>query len=309
MALFKIKSTKALPLFEKKFDSVFPKEKNIQNFTEANLQEILNLEFVSTEFNLENFWLDSLAFDPVAKSFVIIEYKKVENFSLMDQGQTYLNLLFGHKAEVILEYNEKLNKNLKRADIDWDQTRVIFIGPKFNTYQKRALNPSLPFELWEVAVYEEGIIEYDPVTPLSSEKMPQKTKTALIGKAASEIKIITFEDHLQRASDKTKDLLMELRQRIFELDNRIQEKPVNNYLGYKLNWYNFVSVHVFKDKLKVYVRKDNFISDKRKQMTKIPESYKWGKTPLWWIDVLSDKTIDYLMPIIKESYENAPDKK
>lgn len=309
MALFKIKSNKVLPLPEKKFDSVFPKEKNIQNFTEANLQQIFNLEFVSTEFNLENFWLDTLAFDTITKSFVIIEYKKLENFSLMDQGQTYLNLLFGHKAEVILEYNEKLSKGLKRADIDWYQTRVIFVGPKFNTYQKRALNPSLPFELWEIAVYEDGIIEYDPVTPLAFEKMPQKTKTALIGKAASEIKTVTFEDHLQKASDRTKELLLEIRQRILELDNRIQEKPVNNYLGYKLNWYNFVSIHVYRDKLKVYVRKDILSFDKNKRMIKIPESYKWGKTPLWWMDILTDRDIDYLMPIIKESYENAPDKK
>jgi hypothetical protein len=93
MALFKtLSGSKLIPVKKTSFESYFKKEKELQNFTENNLNELFGLEFVSTEFNLETFWLDSLAFDPATKAFVIIEYKKVENFSLMDQGQTYLGI-------------------------------------------------------------------------------------------------------------------------------------------------------------------------------------------------------------------------
>lgn len=306
MALFKTNGQKLIPVKDVSFASYFDKEKKLQNFTENNLDELFGLEFVSTEFNLETFWLDSLAFDPDTKAFVIIEYKKVENFSLMDQGQTYLNLVLDHKADVLLEYLEKTKKPFKKNEVDWSQTRVMFIGPRFNTYQKRALSPNLPFELWEVALYEGGLIEYDQVNPTGQNK--NIDKKALSGTAAKEIETFTIEDHLKRATEDVQDIFQKIREQILLLDTRVQEKPVKNYIGYKINWYNFCSIHFYREKLKLHVRKDKLISDKDKRFSKIPSSYEWGKTPLWWIDISSAKDIDYILPAIKESYEVAPDK-
>jgi len=44
--------------------------------TEANLQEIFELDFVKPEFYLYGFRIDTLAFDRESAAFVIIEYKK-----------------------------------------------------------------------------------------------------------------------------------------------------------------------------------------------------------------------------------------
>lgn len=308
MALFKIHDKKLISVKEIGFDSQFKKEKELQTFTENNLQELFGLEFIATEFNIESFWLDSLAFDVNTKSFVIIEYKKVENFSLMDQGQTYLNLVLDHKADVLLEYNNKRGKNLGKNDIDWSQTRVIFIGPKFNTYQKRALSPNLPFELWEVGLYEGGFIEYDQVNPVGGDKKNEKKVTAsLSGTAAKEIVTFTVEDHLKKSITSIQDLFQELREEIFKLDGRVQEKPVGNYIGYKVSWYNFVSVHFYKEKLKITVRKET-LNDPEHKFKKIPTSYAWGKTPLWWVEINSSKDLNYVFPVIKESFDAAPDK-
>lgn len=309
MSLFKISGQKLTPVNEITFASFFDKEKKLQNFTENNLKELFGLEFISTEFNIESFWLDSLSFDPEIRSFVIIEYKKVENFSLMDQGQTYLNLVLDHKADVLLEYFEKTGKALKKSEVDWSQTRVMFIGPKFNTYQKRALSPNLPFELWEVGIYQGDLIEYDQINPVGQDKkIDKKTVTVLSGTAAQEIRTYTLEDHLERTNPNIQELLEELRRKIFELDTKIQEKPVKTYIGYKVNWYNFVSIHVFKDKLKIYVRKNSLDKDIKKLFTKVPESYAWGKTALWWIELTKAGDLDYVLEVIKESYNSAPDK-
>lgn len=306
MALFKINGSKLIPVKETGFDSQFKKEKELQNFTENNLQELFGLEFIATEFNIESFWLDTLAFDPSINTFVIIEYKKIENFSLMDQGQTYLNLVLDHKADVLLEYINKMGKSLKKSDVDWGQTRVLFIGPKFNTYQKRALSPNLPFELWEVEMYAGDIIEYDQINPIGQGK--SEIKKQLIGTAAKEIQTYSFEDHLKRGNESIQELLQKLREQILLIDSVIQEKPVKNYVGYKVNWYNFTTVHVYKEWIKVYVRKETIIADKEKKLAKVPASYEWGKTPLWWMDIKNGKDLDYILPIINESYDAAPDK-
>jgi hypothetical protein len=78
---------------------------------------------------LKQFRIDTLAFDPEAKSFVIIEYKRDKTFSVIDQGYAYLLLMLNNKADFILECNESQHQSLKRTDVDWSQSKVIFVSP------------------------------------------------------------------------------------------------------------------------------------------------------------------------------------
>jgi len=304
MALFKISGNKLTQLSEVKFESYFDKEKKLQNFTEANLEQLFGLEFIATEFNLENFWLDSLAFDSATNSFVIIEYKKVENFSLMDQGQTYLNLVLDHKADVLLKYINVTKKTLDLKDIDWSQTRVIFIGPKFSTYQKRALSPNLPFELWEVALYDGGLIEYDEISPTGGIRKSEKKTVSLSGTAAKEIKTYTIEDHLKNASEKTQDLFQKLREQILLLDPEIKEKPVSWYIGYQLKGYNIASIQIYTQEiLMINVAVENPI-DPEKRLVMAPKSWQgWNKIPFRRFSLKNENDIPYIMKIIEQSYQ------
>jgi len=144
MALFKINKNKVERIKEKSIDL----ERDLQKITENNLEEIFGLKFVSSEMRLNNFRIDTLAFNPEQKSFVIIEYKKDRSFSVVDQGYSYLSLMLNNKADFVLEYNEKTMSSLRRDDIDWNQSRVIFIANSFTVYQQNAINfKDLPFEL------------------------------------------------------------------------------------------------------------------------------------------------------------------
>ena len=57
----------------------FKLEKDIQSMVEANSKEIFDLQFVSTEFHIDSFYLDSVFFDEENKSFVVVEYKKTKS--------------------------------------------------------------------------------------------------------------------------------------------------------------------------------------------------------------------------------------
>jgi hypothetical protein len=88
---------------------------------------LFELDLVKSEFELHGFRIDTLAFDEESRAFVIIEYKKDRNFSVVDQSMAYLNLMLNNKADFILEYNESSNSshNLKREQVDWSQSRII----------------------------------------------------------------------------------------------------------------------------------------------------------------------------------------
>ena len=156
--LFKISQDNKLSQIK---EQPFKLEKEIQNLSEVSLKVIFGLEFVKSEFKLNNFRIDTLAFDVENKSFVVIEYKRDKNFSVIDQGYAYLSLMLNNKADFILEYNENSKKHLKKTDVDWTQSKVIFVSPSFTTYQREAINfKDLPIELWEIARYENNNISF-----------------------------------------------------------------------------------------------------------------------------------------------------
>ena len=62
----------------------FKLEKDIQSLVEQNSREIFDLQFVSTEFHVDNFFLDSVFFDQENKSFVVVEYKKTKSYQALN---------------------------------------------------------------------------------------------------------------------------------------------------------------------------------------------------------------------------------
>jgi RecB family endonuclease NucS len=99
-------------------ENPFKFEKDIQTVVETNLVSLFGLQLVRSEFQLGGLRIDTLAFDKDAQAFIIVEYKKGTNFSVIDQGMSYLGLMLNNKAEFILEYNEHCKGLLKRNDID-----------------------------------------------------------------------------------------------------------------------------------------------------------------------------------------------
>ncbi len=122
-------------------ENPFKLERDIQRIVEENLETLFDLEFVKSEFAIHNFRLDTLAYDRVNKSLVIIEYKRDKNFSVIDQGYAYLSLLLNNKADFILEYYENKTETIRRNDIEWSQSRVLFLAPEFTSYQKESWRP------------------------------------------------------------------------------------------------------------------------------------------------------------------------
>ena len=129
----------------------FKLEKDIQDVVEKNLEQLFSLDFVATEFPIENYRFDTVAFNKDSMSFVIIEYKRGKNESLVDQGYAYLYTLLNRKADFVLLYNDRFSKSCNIKDFDWSQSRIVFVSPQFTDYQKNATSFSkMAFELYEI---------------------------------------------------------------------------------------------------------------------------------------------------------------
>jgi Domain of unknown function (DUF5655) len=196
--------------------------------------------------------LDTLAFDKESGAFVIIEYKKDRNFSVVDQGVAYLNLMLNNRADFILEYNEVFSDQpLKREDVDWSQSRIIFIAPQFTKYQQYALGyRDLAIQLWEVHKYSGGFVAYNEIEPT---EMHLKRKSILsITKnnpdaisVAKEIRVYTEEDVLNNVQQKIKNLYSEFRDVVLNLGSQITVRATKNYITLRRK-VSFMGIHFTK---------------------------------------------------------------
>jgi predicted transport protein len=302
MPIYNIKNKKLIELKTKNFST----ERELQELIDENLNEIFGLEFIRREFGGQGLSIDTIAYDPQTRAPVLIEYKRDVFQSIVDQGMAYLHWLLTHKGDYLIELQKKLGKK----EVDWSQPRVIFIAKRFNIHQIYASGfKNAPFELWRYDLCD-NILLLEPIeTPKSDVSVTSVLKTKEAKQVIRQIKTYTLDDHLKKASDKTKILFAKLQKMIKSLDERIQENPVSWYIGYKIRWFNFVSISIFRDKIRISIRKAKLEKDKEKKFTKAPLLSKWGeKTPVWWIDISKEEDLDYVFEVIKESYEAAPDR-
>lgn len=297
MALYKI--DKKLEYIKEK---PFKLEKEIQELTEQNLKLIFGLDFVKSEFALHNFRIDTLAFDYESNSFVIIEYKRDKNFSVIDQGYAYLSLMLNNKADFILEYNEKQGNQLKRTDVDWTQSRVMFVSPGFTNYQREAINfKDLPIELWEVKQFENDTVSFDQVQKAgaleSINTISKANKT--IAAVGTEIVVYTEEEHLANASDEIVELYQKLKSAISNLDN-FDIKPKKKYIAF-VSGKNIVDIHPQKKALKLWINLAKGELDDSKNLTRdVSATGHWGNGD-YELQIDSDEDLEYILSLIKQS--------
>ena len=205
----------------------FNLEMDIQRLVERNLKTIFGLEFITSEFILDELRIDSLAYDEESSSFVIIEYKRDKNFSVIDQGLAYLATLLKNKAEFILLYNEKTSKSIRKEKVDWSQSRVIFIAPFYTTYQRKAIEfKDFPIELWEIKKYSNNTILFNQVqAPEKGESITKIGQSSEVVRSISrEIVTYTEEYQLEKCDSRIKDVYKELKDLILSLSPEITMK-------------------------------------------------------------------------------------
>lgn len=300
MQLYQTKSNELLELVEQPFRL----EKEIQNLFEQNLSHFTDLEFIKSEFVIKNNRIDTLAFDTESNAFVIIEYKRDRNYSVIDQGVSYLNLMLEYKADFIVEYNESQQKNLKRQDVDWSQSRILFVSPSFTDFQKQSTNfKDLGIELWEIKRYIGGIVSiipYQKTKSAPSIKQVQKVESEDIQKIAKEIVQYDEDYHLADKSDDIKELYEQFRDAILNLTTDLNIKFKKVYIAFEKNKRNLVYFSIQKNQIKIWLNtKFEKINDPKSLMKDVTGIDHYGSGDCE-IKVSDTENLEYILSLIKQ---------
>ena len=305
MDLYRLKNKRLEQLEPEPFNL----EKDIQSLIEENCYEIFNLRFVKTEFSIQNYRIDSLCFDEDNKSFVIVEYKKNHSYSVIDQGFSYLSTMLNNKADFVLEFNESTGENLKREEVDWSQSRVIFVSPSFNTFQKDSVNfKDIPFELWEIKKYNNGLIGLNQISSKSKESIKTVKKTQQ--KVLSEVKVNEESSLLDKTNANIQQLYEDIKGVASGWDDfnfRVKTSYIAFFRGNKAK----IFLNIQKSKIKIHLLrrvdyKGNVNSTPVKYEIDDPKSIfelkKYEYKEVYEYNMKNDNNFDYVMMVLKHKY-------
>lgn len=300
MTLFKVQNNKVKKLVVKELS----REKNLQSLFEENLEEILNITFLASEYPTSfGGRIDTLGIDKTGAP-VIIEYKKSQNDNVINQGLSYLRWLLDHKAnfEILCQ-----SKNIK-IGVDWSSPRVICIAESYNKFDLDTAD-ILPInvELLRYRIHEDNILYLEPETyqkvKVSTAGIIKKSKQQKFKKKLQQT--YSIDNHLKRADERVKRIFLRLRELITSLDKNIIEEPKAKYIAYKLNT-NFTDIEIWKRRLKVYLNlKSGQLKDPyniAKDLTKPKLIGHWGNGD-YRILLEKEEDVEKVFEIIKQSYD------
>jgi len=303
MPIYKQNGNKLISIKEKKIDL----EKTVQSVTENNLLEVFGLNFICSEFPLNSLRIDTLAFNEELKSFVIIEYKKDRSFSVIDQGYAYLALLLNNKADFVLEYNEKCKKNLRKDEIDWSQSKVIFVANTFTKYQQEAMGfQDLPIELWEVKQYEDNLLLFNQLRASEkSESIKTVAKGENVEVVSREIKQYSVDDHFRPQWNESKAIFEILSQRVLDIDPKFEMYAVKSYIGFKINEKVIFSVRPQTNlvRIELYRVEPKDLNDPEKRTVYQKRSFEFYNKHVSEYDIKTEDEVDYAVMLIKQVYK------
>jgi predicted transport protein len=304
MPLYQIKQQKT----QQVKPSSFKNEKELQNLFEANLEELLGVRFVDTEFTTgdrQRGRIDTLGIDQDGTP-VIIEYKKTAKENVINQGLFYLDWLVDHKGDFTLAAQKQLGKDI---EIDWSSPRLILVAESFSEYDKYAVNRiGANIQLWTYRKYGNDFLFLESIFATTNQKPSKKDKTETKGEASEdnleEEVVYTLEYHLSEKPADTKSLFDSLRERIFALnsDSDIIEKPNKIYVSYK-HGKNFCEVQIQANRLKIWLDIPHTELDDPQKISRDVSKIGHHGTGTAETNLSDLSELDTVMSLIEQSYK------
>lgn len=281
----------------------FDRESKLQRLTENNLEELFDLKFIDTEFEHKGLRIDTLAFNTKTNSFVIIEYKNKLEYSVIDQGFSYLSLLLNNKYYFIKRYNEICNDELDLEDFDFSKTKIMIIAPNFTKYQLKSTEFSdLPFELWKVKLYENGCVSYDKIKNDSATSI----KEVVLDKKNIQINLesldFTEDDLLRDKSLEINELYYNLKDRLFSEFDDLDMEIFKTLSSYKINDNLICVIRFLSNSLSVWFFTKT-LNDRENKTKDLSNSSTGGSSVHYQINLESEDDFDYFVELFKQVYD------
>lgn len=278
-------------------------EKPLQHLIEANLEPLLGIRFLVTEYSTGKTHagrIDTLGLDE-NNSPVIIEYKRTSHENIINQGLFYFDWLMDHQAEFKLLVLETFGKSAA-DDVDWTAPRLICIAADFTRYDSHAVQQmDRNIELIRYRQFGQELLLLELVNAGSAmPASPAKKKSANAGHKTKK----GIAEALAKSSPSVQALFEAVEGYVTSLGDDVRRKDLKLYVAFT-RLRNFATVCFLKNQLQIYLHLDpdtvdlvsGFTRDKR-------GSGHWGTGDLE-VTITSIDDLNRAKPLLLRAYEGS----
>ena len=269
-------------------------ERELQHLFEKNLDPLLGVKFLASEFTTTNGRIDTIGLDE-NNSPIIIEYKRYASENIINQGLFYLDWLMNHQADFELLVQRKINQDT--ADkIDWSAPRLLCVATNFALYDMHAIKQiNRNIELIRYRKFGNDLLMLELLTSTSSEAPVSKTSTSS-GRR--------HDTTIAEATGDQKERFEVLKEFIFSLGDDVQEHHLKNYTAFK-RMKNFARVKLRNQagNILVYVKLNPDEIELVKGFTRDMRNIGHLGSGDLEIAISSDENLERAKDLIKKSYE------
>ena len=280
--------------------SATPLEKSLQNVIERNLETMLGIRLLGSEYSTgpkHGGRIDTLGIDENA-SPVIIEYKRATNENVINQGLFYLDWLLDHRAEFKLLVQERLGVGAAKT-IDWTAPRLLCIAGGFTRYDEHAVQQmNRNIELIRYRRFGKNLLMLELVNAIEAE---QGTSSGGAAEQLSSNKK-TISNKLAALDGPLQDLYQALRAHLMALGDDVQEKTLKFYVAFKrLRNFARVKVRPSKAALSVYLDVNPDTITLKRGFSRDVRNMKWAGD--LEVTIRTPEDLERAKPLLLMSYE------
>ncbi len=282
-------------------------EKSLQNLIEQNLEPLLGVRFLASEFSTSRDHggrMDTLGIDENSCP-VIIEYKRSSNMNVINQGLFYLDWLVTHRGDFEMLVLKKYNKEAAES-VEWSAPRLICIAGNFSKYDEHAIKQiNRNIELIRYVKFGSDLLLFEQINAVSVTILETDTKRDTISAPAIP-KYTTVSEYLEKADDTIRNLFEALREYLQGLGDDVQLNVLRYYFAFK-RIKNFACVEIKNNekKLLVYVKVNPETEELVDGFTRDVRNIGHFGTGDLEITIRSQEDLKRAMELLEQSYENA----
>lgn len=281
-------------------------EKSLQVLFEQNLEQLLGVRFLATEFNTTHGGrIDTLGLDENACP-VIIEYKRSINENVINQGLFYLDWLMDHRKDFQWLALEKLGK-ADAEKVDWSAPRLICVAGDFNRYDDHAVKQiQRNIELIRYRRFGEDLLMLDLVSAkVVRSETANTTDLEPVQPGGTPVKYKTIGTVIEELDPALRDRYEALRAYLVAIGDDVQESTLRFYVAFKrIKNFACVEFRPTSGRINVFVKVDPATVTLEPGFTRDVSNIGHFGTGDLEITLSKQEDLAKAMPLILRSYED-----
>jgi len=278
-----------------------PLEKSLQVLFEKNLEALLGVRFLASEYVTTNGGrIDTLGIDENGCP-VIIEYKRDRSENVINQGLFYLDWLVDHRGDFELLVLRRYGQEAAE-EVEWGAPRLICVAADFTKYDVHAVKQmARNIELIRYRKFGDDLLLLDQLTSVSSgNSIP--TSTVPNGTVAQKYK--TISESMGDASESLANLYADVENFLLSLGDDVTKKTLRFYIAFRrIKNFACVEIKPSLDVVRIYLKLDPKTVPLESGFTRDVSNIGHFGTGDLEVTLRSHDDLERAKPLIVQSYE------